>query len=60
MTSMNYACVSNRPFVTRKNLSIKKNLSPEEKDRREFIRSHKFSVVVDPATKKAEVKITKR
>ena len=57
---MNYACVTNRPFVTRKNLSIKKNLSPEEKDRREFIRSHKFSVVVDPATKKAEVKITKR
>lgn len=56
---MNYACISDRSFVTRKDLSSRKGLSEEVKARREFIRSHKFSVCVDPSTEQAELKITK-
>lgn len=56
---MNYACISNKSFVTTKDLSVKKNLSQEAKSRRAYIRSHKFSLDINPATHQAEVKITK-
>lgn len=56
---MNYACISGRSFVTTKDLSVKKSLSKEAKSRRAFIRSHKFSLNVNPSTHQAEVKITK-
>ncbi len=56
---MNYACFSDRSFTTQKKLSKKAALSPEAAARRAFIRSHKFSVKIDPSTQKAEVKITK-
>ena len=57
---MNYACVSKQPFITKKDLSVKKPLLAEAKSRREFIRSHDFTANVDPSTKIAEIKVTKR
>lgn len=57
---MNYACFSKQQFTTKKDLSEKKTLSAETKSRRDFIRSHDFKVNVDPSTKKAEIKVTKR
>ena len=64
---MNYACVSKQPFITKKDFdwavkeaSKKKPLLAEAKSRREFIRSHDFTVNVDPSTKIAEIKVTKR
>ena len=57
---MNYACISKRPFVTKKDLSVTKSLSEEAKARKEFIRSHNFVVNVDPSTNEPEVKVTKR
>ena len=57
---MNYACISNRPFTTTKDLSAPKSLSAEAKTRRDIIRSHNFIVNVNPSTKETEVKISKR
>lgn len=57
---MNYACISSRPFITKKDLSAPKVLSAEAKSRKEYIRSHNFSVNVNPSTHEAEVKVTKR
>lgn len=54
---MNYACISNKPFVTTKDLSAQKNLSQEARSRRAYIRSHKFSLCVNPSTQQAEVEI---
>lgn len=57
---MNYACISKRPFTTKKALAVSKSLSAEAKNRREYIRSHNFAVNVNPSTKEPEVKISKR
>lgn len=56
---MNYARISDRSFVRKKDLSVKKSLSKETKSRRAFIRSHKFSINVNPSTDEAQIKITK-
>lgn len=55
---MNYACISGRSFITRKDLTQKKCLSQEAKSRKTFIRSHSFSLNVNPSTHQAEVTIT--
>ncbi len=55
---MNYACISGRSFITRKDLTQKKCLSQEAKSRKTFIRSHRFSLNVNPSTHQAEVTIT--
>lgn len=55
---MNYACISNRPFVTSKAISTKMELPPEAKRRRDYIQSHNFSTDVNPLTKEAHVIIT--
>lgn len=57
---MNYACISDQPFVTKKDLSAKTQLSEEARQRREYIRAHQFSINVNPSTKEAEVKIIGR
>lgn len=57
--SMNYACISDQPFVTKKDLSVRKPLSPEAKSIREFYRSHSFAVCVEPSSNETQVKITK-
>lgn len=56
---MNYACISDQPFVTKKDLAVKKPMSPTAKAIRKFYRTHSFSVSVDSATGKPEVTITK-
>lgn len=56
---MNYACISDRPFIAKKSLSAKKKLTPEARSRKAFIRSHKFSIDVNPSTHEAKTKITK-
>lgn len=56
---MNYACISDQPFVTKKDLSVRKPLSPEAKSIREFYRSHSFAVCVEPSSNETQVKITK-
>ncbi len=56
---MNYACISDRPFIAKKSLSAKKKLTPEARSRKAFIRSHKFSIDVNPSTHEAQIKITK-
>lgn len=55
---MNYACRSEQRFITKKNLSNKMNLSADAKKRREFLRSHNFSINVNPSTNDVEVKVT--
>ncbi len=57
---MNYACRSDRPFSTAKNIKTKTVLTEEMKSRRSYIRSHTFSVVVNPETKEAHVKVTEK
>ena len=56
---MNYACISDRAFITKKDLTAKKTLSDEVKARKAYIRSHKFSLNVNPSNHQADVKITK-
>lgn len=56
---MNYACISDRAFFTKKDLTAKKTLSDEVKARKAYIRSHKFSLNVNPSNQQADVKITK-
>ena len=54
---MNYAVKTDRKFITKKDITVKKPLSEEAKARREYIRNHKFSIFVDPSTKKAKIDI---
>lgn len=56
---MNYACISEQPFVTTKDLSKRKPLPEEAKARREFFRTHSFSFRENPSTGEPEVVITK-
>lgn len=56
---MNYACISDQPFVTNKNLAVKKQMSSTAKSIRDFYRAHSFSVSVNPSTGVPEVRITK-
>ena len=46
-------------LLQKKDLSVRKSLSKETKSRRAFIRSHKFSVNINPSTDEAQIKITK-
>lgn len=57
---MNYACRSNRLFVTEKDLPVKTKLSAEAKSKRDFIRSHKFSVNVNPSTQETRIEVSER
>lgn len=56
---MNYACISEQPFVTKKDLTVKKSMSPTAREIREFYCSHSFSVEIDSETVEPKVKITK-
>ena len=46
---MNFACMTSAPVCTRKNIKTSKKLSPEMKERRNYIRSHNFSIHADPS-----------
>ncbi len=57
---MNYACVSKRVFSTKKDINEKKPMKEEAKIRREYIRNHSVSIIINPSTGEAEAKVTKR
>lgn len=54
---MNYARGTNRIFSTKKDVIMKKAISPEVSSRREFIAAHTFIVDVDASTKEANIRI---
>ena len=56
---MNYACISDQPFVTKKDLSVRKPLSLEAKSIREYYRSHIFGVCEGPSSNETQVKNNK-
>lgn len=56
---MNYARISDQPFVTSKDLTVRKTLSKEAKARREYFKTHKISFGVNPLTQRPEAIITK-
>lgn len=56
---MGYAIISDQPFITTKDLSVKKKLSPEARARREFFNSHRFYFETDPSTGKVRLKAEK-
>lgn len=55
---MNYASRTDKPFITTKAISQKTKLTPEAKARRSYIRSHSFSVNINPSTREAKVEVT--
>lgn len=57
---MNYACMTDQPFVTKEKLASKGQMSKEARSRKNFIQSHEFSVVMNPLTNKREVKVIKK
>lgn len=57
---MNYACISDKPFVTKKALVAKKQMSKGAKSRKQFIQSHDFAVVTNLSTNEKEVKVTRK
>ncbi len=56
---MNYARISDQPFVTAKDLTVRKPLAKEVKARREYIRNHQFYISVNPSTQETELQVIK-
>mgnify|MGYP001133733374 CR=1 FL=1 len=57
---MNYACISRRPFITKKKIKMKTSLSNDAKARKEFIKSHNFIVDIDPLTKEIKMIVSEK
>lgn len=57
---MNYACITDKPFVSKKRLEIKKQMSKGARSRKNFIQAHDFSVVTNPLTNEKVVKVTRK
>lgn len=58
--TMNYACMTDKPFVAKGKLAVKKQMSKGARSRKNFIQSHDFSVVTNPLTNEKEVKVTRK
>ena len=56
---MNFACMTSASVCTRKNVKKAKKMSPGMKARRDYIRSHDFSIHVD-SSGKCDIKVLKR
>ena len=56
---MNFACVSEKEFSTKKRLETKKTISEETRKRKDFIENHHFSVTISPSGK-CTLKISKK
>lgn len=58
---MNYACRSNRSFVSSKPMNQKTSgcLTPQMKERWKYFDTHAVSVSVDPSTNETTVKVVK-
>ena len=48
---MNFACVSEKEFSTKKRLETKKAISEETRKRKDFIENHHFSITISPSGK---------
>lgn len=57
---MNYAYPTENPYTTTKKNLKKTPLNEEAKERRAYIRSHKFSVEVNQDTQRCKLTVTKR
>ena len=55
---MNYARISDQPFVTAKDLTVR-SYWQRGKARREYIRNHQFSISVNPSTQETELQVIK-
>lgn len=58
--TVNYACMTDKPFVAKGKLEVKKQMSKGARSRKDFIQSHDFSVVTNPLTNEKEVKVTRK
>lgn len=56
---MNFACMTSANVCTKKNIKTSKKMSSEAKARRNFIRSHDFSISAD-SSGRCDIKVTKR
>lgn len=56
---MNYARISDRPFVTQKEVMTTKKISVSAQSIRMFCMTHSVSVTVNPNTKEASATIRK-
>lgn len=52
---MNYAKISNLPFVAQKKVMTSRHESASAKSIREFCHAHSVSITIDPDTKKGSV-----
>jgi len=57
---MNYVYPTDNPYSTTKKTLKKTPLNAEAKQRRAYIRSHKFSVEVDQATQRCKLNVTEK
>ena len=57
---MNYVYPTNTTYTTTEKMLKKTPLSAEAKERRDYIRSHKFSVQVDSQTQKCRLIVTEK
>nr|WP_302597371.1 hypothetical protein [uncultured Cellulosilyticum sp.] len=57
---MNYVYSANTTYTTTEKILKRTPLSPEAKERRDYIRSHKFSVQVDSQTQKCRLIVTEK
>ena len=57
---MNYAYPTNTTYTTIEKILKKTPLSAEAKERRDYIRSHKFSVQVDSQTQQCRLIVTEK
>ena len=56
---MNFACVSEKEFSTKKRLETKKTISEATRKRKDFIENHHFSISISPSGK-CTLEISKR
>lgn len=57
---MNYAYPTDNTYTTTKKILKKTPLNAEAKERRAYIRSHKFSVEVDQETQKCKLNVSEK
>lgn len=56
---MNYARISDRPFVTRSDVHTRRKITAEAQSIRTFYEAHNFEVRIDPKTNKPKIEVTK-
>ena len=57
---MDYAVMSNQPFITTKKIKTHKKPSAGAQSIRDFCKTHSVSISVNPVTREGTVTVTKR